>query len=514
MSRQKNTTTAPTPSGFWDSPLLRSRIRTPRVTWFETLVGFFLGPFGVLVFNAVLVGYINVYFTDVLGISGTFLVVFPIVSSLLAVAVNLAMGVVIDHTRTPAGKARPYILLAAPLLLAAGILLYTMPASMPSSVAQMAWIVVAYNLYLSVANSIYSMGHSLMVPLATRDGESRSRLSVWTNTASSGAIGFVSIAFPVALSFIGASRGRWASVMCVLAGVAAAGAVVEYYYTRERITEEMSSASAERERPVPVRRQLKALLTEPYWWIIIVFYVLWQFSGTMKNGSMTYFCNYIVGTYADGTTQTVLAVIGAVPMAAGMFVSWPLANQFGKRNFTIAGLLIGVAGGLIMWIAPTDIRVVSVGLVVKSIGMIPGMTIMTALFSDVLDHMEFRNGFRCDGLSMSIYSACMTTLSGLCSGVMNLMLNASGYIAPNADAATVTTGVQKIVDGTAIYDQPGSAQFAIKAMYILFELVAWAVAAVALTGLDVERNLPAEQEEIRRRREAGMAGAEAEGYTS
>ena len=108
---------------FWSQPLLQSRVRSEKVHWPELLLGYFLGPFGVLLFNAVLVGYSNVYFTDVLGISGPFLVIFPMVSSILAVAMNLAMGVVVDRTHTAAGKARPYLLISAPVLLVAGILL-------------------------------------------------------------------------------------------------------------------------------------------------------------------------------------------------------------------------------------------------------------------------------------------------------------------------------------------------------------------------------------------------------
>lgn len=503
---------------FWSLPVLRSCIRRDDVTWIETIVGYFIGPIGVLLFNAIILNYINVYFTDVLGLSGAFLVVFPMASSALAVVVNIGMGLLIDRTHTAAGKARPYILISVPMLLVSGVVMFTLPVSMPSGVAQMVWIVVAYNLYLSIANTVYSMGHSLMVPLSTRDPGKRNQLSVWVNTAASGAVGAASIVFPVILSFLGVSKTRWTAVMCVFAGIAAAAAVLEYYFTRERITEETmgdagcgavdeasrsdaAMASTVDGKPITVGRQVKAMLTEPYWWMIIGFYVLWQFSGNMKNGSMTYFCNYVVGTYSDGSTQSILAIIGAIPMAAGIVVATPISNRIGKQRFLLIGLAVGVVGGVIMWINPTNMMTVSAGLIVKALGMIPGMTIMTALFSDVLDHMEWKNGFRCDGLSMSIYSACMTALGGVCSGVLNAILSGSGYVAPGADVSGLDVTVQKtLADGTLVYNQPASAQFAIEACYILFELVSWAIIFIIMLGLRVEKNLPAEQEEIRRRR--------------
>lgn len=482
---------------IWGAAILQSRTKPDTVTNSEKFIGFLGGPFLVLLLNAVLVGYCNVYFTDVLGISGAFLVVFPMVSSLVAVVMNLVMGVLIDRTHTPAGKARPYLLVAAPLLLVSGIALYTLPATTGNDALRMLWIVISYNLYLSVANTIYSMGHSLMVPLSTRDNGKRSQLSVCSNMSMSGAVGAVSIVFPLILAVIGTSKTKWSQVMCLFSAIACAGALLEYYFTRERITEETAVLPQYKEQSIPVRRQLKAILTEKYWWLIVLFYMLWQFSGTMKNGSMTYFCNYIVGTYSDGFTQTLLALIGAVPMVVGMFIAWPLASRLGKRNFVVLGLIIGVLGGAIMWAAPENIVVVSVGLLIKSIGMIPGMSIMTALFSDVLDHMEWKNGFRCDGLSMSIYSACMVALSGVCSGVMNALLTVSGYTAP--DAAGSLMAVQKIVGASVVYCQPPEAQSAISACYILFELVCWALAAALLLFLTVEKNLPAEQAEIKAR---------------
>lgn len=502
-------------TNIFQNPFLRTKIHSEDVGWAETLLGFFLGPFGVLLLNSALISYINVYFTDVLGISGSFLVIFPIISALVAAVANVAMGILIDRTKTMAGKARPYILLAAPVLLASGILLFVLPGSV-TGVAQMFWIVISYNLYYAVANTIYSMGHSLMVPLSTRKGEQRSKLSVFSNLANSAAVGLISVVFPIVLSVIGTSKPKWAGVMSLFSGIACCGALLEFYFTRERITEEtMAAGLADLEKceertedsdkvsakeNIPLKKQVKAMLTEKYWWMIILFYVLWQFSGTMKNGSMTYFCNYIVGTYSDGFTQTLLAVIGGIPMALGVLLAWPLANKFGKKNFAVAGLVIGSLGGLLMWQAADNLKVVSVGLFIKGLGMIPGMYIMTALFADILDHMEWKNGFRCDGLSTSVYSAIMVAIGGICTSVMNGLLLAYGYTAP--DTTMTLMSVQKIVGGSVIYNQPPDTQFVIDMCYIFFEMVCWAIAALVLVFLDVEKSIEREQKEIQERRES------------
>ena len=70
---------------------------------------------GALLLNAVLATYLNVYYTDVLKLTGlwggAFLVVFPIVSKIIDAVTNVVMGYLIDRTHTKEGKARPLSLI-------------------------------------------------------------------------------------------------------------------------------------------------------------------------------------------------------------------------------------------------------------------------------------------------------------------------------------------------------------------------------------------------------------------
>ena len=131
------------------SKLPASRIGKDEVTAKEKWLGYLLGPAGALLFNAVLATYLNVYYTDVLDLTGVwggaFLVVFPIVSKIIDAVTNVVMGYVIDRTRTKEGKARPWLLLSAPLVTVTGILLFTVPKG--SLTVQIVWGMVSYNLF-------------------------------------------------------------------------------------------------------------------------------------------------------------------------------------------------------------------------------------------------------------------------------------------------------------------------------------------------------------------------------
>ena len=77
-----------------------SRVRSQNVTGMEKWLGYLAGPCGALLFNAVMATYLNVYYTDVLGLGGLFLVVFPVISKVIDAVTNVIMGYVIDRTRT------------------------------------------------------------------------------------------------------------------------------------------------------------------------------------------------------------------------------------------------------------------------------------------------------------------------------------------------------------------------------------------------------------------------------
>ncbi len=223
-----------------NSPLFASRIKSDEVKAKEKWLGYLLGPSGALLLNAVLATYLNVYYTDVLKLTtvwgGAFLTVFPVVSKIIDAITNVIMGYIIDHTRTAQGKARPWLLLSAPLILISGIFLFTVPQS--SQTVQVIWVMLSYNLFYSFSYTIYNMSHSLMVPLSTRNTEQRGSLSVFNQISTimmSGII--VALVFPmVVMPMLGVDKAKWIVVMGALSVIALPLTLMEYYFTKARET--------------------------------------------------------------------------------------------------------------------------------------------------------------------------------------------------------------------------------------------------------------------------------------
>ena len=504
-----------------NTPLPASRVKSETVTKSEKWLGYLLGPAGALLLNAVLATYLNVYYTDVLNLTplwgGVFLTVFPIVSKIIDAITNVVMGQIIDRTRTKEGKARPWLLLSAFLVPVTGVLLFTVPEG--SDTVKAIWVMISYNLFYSFAYTIFNMSHNLMVPLSTRDGTARGGLSVFnqiTTIMMSGIL--VALVFPMAIMpAIGADKSKWITLMTVLSILALPLTLMEYFFTKERVTEEANAAGEEAK--LPFVKQLKILFTDKYMILMYAYFLIYTIGVTLKNLGLVYYCNYVLGTYNDGITQMLVSVIGGIPMGIGIFAVWPLAKKFGKRNVTMIGFLLYAVGSLICWIFPKSLVIVLIGQFIKNIGGLPCAYVFMALFADCLDHLEWKKNLRMDGAAMSIYNIIAVAMVGIMTGVFNWMLSAAGYIAPitaksvpEAAAALAANGwtaqvaleaLKPAADGvlTVAMQQPAAVPSVITFAFVGLEVFTGIILAVILFFLNVEKKLPEAQAGIKARHE-------------
>lgn len=498
-----------------------SAIRSPEVKAKEKWLGYLLGPAGALLLNAVLNTYLNVYYTDVLNLTplwgGLFLTLFPVFSKIIDAITNVVMGQVIDRTKNKEGKARPWLFLSAFLVPVTGILLFTVPNG--SDFVKAMWVMISYNLFYSFAYTIFNMSHNLMVPLSTRDSKARGGLSVFnqiTTIMMSGIL--VALVFPmVVMPMVGADKSKWITLMCILSILALPLTLLEYFFTKERVTEEAQAAGEQTK--MSFGKQLKLLFSDKYMILMYAYFLIYTIGTTLKNMGLVYYCNYVLGTYNDGLTQMLVSVIGGIPMGIGIFAVWPLAKKFGKRNVTMIGFMLYAAGSLLCWMFPQNMVIVLIGQFIKNVGGLPCAYVFMALFADCLDHLEWKTDIRIDGAAMSIYNIIAVAMVGIMQGVFNFMLSSSGYIAPftassTAEAASTLAQngwasqlpldqIKPAADGvlTVAMQQPGAVNWVITFAFLGIEVFTGAALVVILFFLKVEKNLPKEQAEIKARHE-------------
>lgn len=423
--------------------IFRSRITSAVLTRKELVLGYFLGPFSVMLMNSILTSYLNVYYTDVMNLSylwgGMFLTLFPLVVKALDAFTFVVMGNILDRTNFSQGKARPWILISAPLLVISMVLLFLVPTV--NDVVLVVWIFISYNLFYSVAYTIYNTAHVLMVPLATCDSAERSRLSVVVNCQGMLAGSIVAVLFPTFIvPAMGVDRSLWMIVMtCVAVGLFPF-ILLEFFYTRERVTEaERAGTEAVAARGTVVSggkikesffAQVKKCLKSRTWTVFMCYLILNNLVMNLAGNSVFYYCNWVLGSYNDGYTQMLFYALGNAPLGFGVFLCQPLVKKLGRKKAIQLGYVVAAIGIGICLLNPYSLKYVLIGQVVKSTGLIPSTFLTSTLLADALDDVEAVTGERIDGVSSAVYNVIGTITVGIALCILNFGLSHLGYQAP------------------------------------------------------------------------------------
>ena len=297
---------------------------------------------------------------------------------------------------------------------------------------------ISYNLFFSLAFSTYSLSHAMMVPLSTRDTKQRDSLAMLSSMAISMLPGaLTTVVMPLLVRFIGvgeAARGNWLTVMGCLSVVAIPATLIEYYFTKERVTEELSG----RQEQISFAAQIRACFRNKYWLLVIAFTMILHVCNSMSHSSMIYYCNWVLGNSVESgaSKQILVNVIGQAPMGYGIALLWPLVRKFGKKKVTIVGFTLAAIGSCVVLFAGNRMIPVLIGLLIRSTGSLPTY-VMASYLAEVLDHVEEKDGIRADGFSASINSMTQTVALGLCQTLLLAGISALGYIAPESTAQIV-----------------------------------------------------------------------------
>ena len=498
---------------FFENPALKTKITSSQVKLQEMLIGYFLAPLCAMLANSIFSAYLTRYYADVIGLTdkqfGVFSMMLPIVSTVFVIAGNLFVGQLIDNTRTPAGKARPYLLLAVPIMAVAIILLFMTPGGdnieSTNYLMKMVWIAVSFNLFYAVGYPCFYTAHSSMVALSTRNGNQRGLLATLSNASMVAAAGVgASILVPILLQPImfvtgadgtidrAASYNNWRMIGIILALVTGLGIALEYFFTRERITEEAMAIGLKEEK-IPMKKHIAVCTKEKFWWMVILYILFFQMGQLVKNTSMSFYARWMFDSVLasanpeaqSGALMSTLGLVGGLPSAVGMVIAWPLAAKLGKKRAVLLGLILALAGGLVCFVNVHSFVIVTFGVVLKAIGIIPSQYVMVAMLSDVLDHLEAKNGFRSDGFTMSIYGATMVGLAVMSMGIVNIFLGSMGY-----DASLTV--------------QPAGAQTGMVIVYLCMDMIGFVISIAALWGMNVEKYLDEDKEQILERQKAAV----------
>ncbi len=502
-------------SHFWDT-----KIKSANVQKSERILGYVAGPFGVMLLQSIVNSYFNQYLTDTLGFTVSrgmwiagFMVVFPVFSKLLDALTNVFMAKLIDRTTCRQGKLRPWFILSLPITVLSIIMMFAIPDM--SAKAQAVWVVISYNLFYSVGYTMWYMAYELSAALSTRNVKQRSGNSIMGQITKNIGTGIISIIFPTLLSAIargmtgGDMKQGYLVTLAFMCVIAVPLTFVQYFYTRERITEERRSTqeTAEDGRKKAVReagfgQQIKACLKDKYWLMFILMILIYQVLNALKGVSQVYYAGWVVKGNAYGeyaAIQRRFTMIAMAPVGPMLFVIVPLIKKFGRSKCIIVGGIVATAGAVLAFFTAGQTLPVYLGTALSGVGSMAFVYTMMSFTGDAIDHVEYSQNVRVEGVTAALVGFMHSLANGLGLGLYNLGLMMTGYSTPQEIGMTE--------EGIKLFaDQPAAATGWINFSYQgAIGLTALMFVILFLFFFDIDKQMPKVSQALVERKKAECA---------
>lgn len=491
--------------GLFSKNFMDSRVTTRFVTKKEKILGHLIGPLGLVFVVNTIAALVEKFFTQQTGamygvdniamiqqMGGTYEIVMT-VAKILAVGMGLLNSWLITKTNTRHGRLRPWYLIFGFATIAIGFLMFLFPGN---TLGESYWFYFFTLLicYHTIGSSYFYMFRDTIVSLSTRNAVEKTQLSFvrkmsWT--LISGIIIGMLINSVVLPMWLEKDINGYAILMIGLSLVAIPLLLLEYFYTKERVIEDVAvEKGLKNENRIPIRQQLKALLTNKYFVIIFILMTIGGIVDNFKGGNVQFFyIKFLLGGAENWGMYTLYQIITGTPVGIGAIIAYPLARKFGIKNITVVGYAMVLAGSILGWIAPSNIPIAMAAGLLRNIGMIPNAYIFITLFFFAYDDVEYKSGLRLEGLV----------------GVAILLAIQSAIYAPFAggyEASILRLGfvdVEGIIPGEAVKS------FMTLAFY-LFDIILATAYVVLLPFVDIEKKMPTINAElVRRKKEAVLA---------
>lgn len=422
-------------------------------------IGYGFGDMSSSMFWKLFSYFLPFFYSNVFGLSLADAGMLMLITRLWDAVSDPMMGILADRTKTRWGKYRPYLLFFSLPFAVCGVLLFTTPEN-----GKTVWAYITYILMMTVYTGI-NVPYGSLLNVMTADSDEKSVLSsyrmffayagsfialgVWeplcnmfdkTRVAVEGAEG--------GLASISTNPEAWQHAMIVIAACCFILFILSFLMTKEYVKSEST---------VSVGKDLKLLLKNKPWWILVGAALASNLFNTVRGTTAAYFfADYLQKSvelapqWAFLVSAGIFLSIGEIANMVGVVLAVPLSKNLGKKSTymlsmaALAGLSVvffflpPTAGGY--W-AMLGLQIV---ICVFSGVMSP---LIWSMYADVADYTEFKEGTSSTGLIFSSASMAQKFGGALGGSAVMWLLAAFGYntIAGAVQTETAIMGLRMLM---------------------------------------------------------------------
>jgi len=398
-------------------------------------LGYLFGDFGND-FSFVFAGsYLMLFYTKVLGLSGTSVGVLFLAARVVDAFTDVTMGRIVDKERPGKGdRFRPWIRrMSVPVALASSLMYLYFVKDWPYAL-KIIYASVTYLLWGSFCYTAINIPYGSMASAISADPTDRASLSTYRSVGASLAGLVIGVIVPLIVYSTDAEGNQVVNPerFFATAVVFAVLSVICYLFCYKLCTERVhfNSQEAKQDRIGTILRSL--VKNRPL--LSLVFAALTLLMASLLGQTMN---NYLFLDYFRNTKALVflnlISVAGVILIAP--FIS-RIAATFGKKEAGATGMLLaGVVYLILYFLKIESIPVFLLLLFVATLGIGLFNMVIWAFITDIIDYQEVSTGKREDGTVYAVYSFARKLGQALAGGLGGFVLSAIGYVSQ----ATVQT---------------------------------------------------------------------------
>ena len=365
-----------------------------------------------------IMGFLTFFYTDIIGINPAIVGTILLVSRFMDGISDLVAGNIVDHTKSKAGKCRPWFLRMAIPIAFAYVVLFTVPNC--GTAGKIAYIFISYNLVSTVVYTMFKAAQGAYPSFLTKNRTSR---SIMSTMYLFGACAAQMLLMMFALRFVdalGGGQSGWVKFAAILGAIAGAVMLFIYFTTRE-VTD---GTEEEQEEAVPFKTAILSLLKNKYWFILLATF----FSGviiqvcTLTDG--VYYAKYVLN---DINMQANLTLYFLLPnLLIMLFLPSMYKRGVSKKKLCMIGAVLLLIGTGIGIVSPSGIGFIA-GLAIRGVGYAMNACCQTAMVFETIVYGEWKTGYNIPGVTLTATGAAQKLGSGIGAALLGVTLARFGY---------------------------------------------------------------------------------------
>lgn len=410
---------------------------------FKEKYSYGIGAFGKDLVVCLVFTYIMSYFTDVLQLNAAFVGTMFFVVRLWDAVNDLAMGMLVENTRSKYGKFKPWLVIGTLINSVIFILLFTTFNLEGTNLY--VYATVMYVLW-GMTYTIMDIPYWSMLPNLTKTKEEREQLSVIPRIFASIAGLIVGGLGLQIIDFLGKGNDKlgftYFSIIISVIFIITVGITVL------NVKERQSDIVPEK---VSFKEAVRVIVKNEQLLIVIGTILTFNLAIQIINVIALYYFKYVCG---KDTLFSVFTAFSGIAEITGLVLFPKLVKTFSREKVYKMACLLPVAGLLLLliagFIAPTNSVIVSMAGILLKLGSGFSLGSVTVILADVVDYGEYKNGTRNESLVFSVQTLLVKLSSALGSLLTGFALTSTGYVPNQVQSASTILGMRIVMIGIPI----------------------------------------------------------------